>query len=43
MPPADAEQPEGADRVRMIESIELRLREFDCGTVSRPGESRCGG
>ncbi len=37
MPPADAEQPEGADRVKTIEWIEQRLREFDCGAVSRPG------
>ena len=37
MPPADAEQPEGADRVKTIEWIERRLREFDCGAVSRPG------
>ena len=37
MPPADAEQPEGADRVKTIEWIEQRLREFDCGAASRPG------
>ncbi len=37
MPPADAEQPEDADRVKTIEWIEQRLREFDCGTASRPG------
>ncbi len=37
MPPADAEQPEGVDRVKTIEWIERRLREFDCGAVSRPG------
>jgi len=37
MPPADAEQPEGVDRVKTIEWIEQRLREFDCGAVSRPG------
>ena len=37
MPPADAEQPEGADRVKAIEWIEQRLREFDCGAASRPG------
>ena len=37
MPPADAEQPDGADRVKTIEWIEQRLREFDCGAASRPG------
>lgn len=37
MPPADAEQPEGADRVKTIEWIEQQLREFDCGAASRPG------
>lgn len=37
MPPADAEQPEDADRVKTIEWIEQRLREFDCGAASRPG------
>ena len=37
MPPADAEQPEGAQRVQAIEWIEKRLTEFDCGTASRPG------
>ncbi|MDX1926704.1 MAG: DUF1592 domain-containing protein [Pirellulaceae bacterium] len=37
MPPADAEQPEDADRVKTIEWIEQRLREFDCGSASRPG------
>ncbi len=37
MPPADAEQPEVADRVKTIEWIEQRLREFDCGAASRPG------
>ncbi len=37
MPPADAEQPEGADRVQLIEWIEQRLRKFDCGSVNRPG------
>ena len=37
MPPADAEQPDGAERVQSIEWIEQRLRQFDCGTASRPG------
>jgi len=37
MPPADAEQPEVADRVQAIEWIEQRLRKFDCGSASRPG------
>ena len=37
MPPADADQPEGAERVQVIEWIEQRLREFDCGKASRPG------
>ncbi len=37
MPPADAEQPDGAERVQSIEWIEQRLRQFDCGSVSRPG------
>jgi hypothetical protein len=37
MPPADAEQPDGAERVQSIEWIEQRLREFDCGSVNRPG------
>ncbi len=37
MPPADADQPEGAERVQTIEWIEQRLRVFDCGTASRPG------
>ncbi len=37
MPPADSEQPEGADRVQAIEWIEQRLRKFDCGSASRPG------
>ena len=37
MPPADAEQPENAERVQAIEWIEQRLRQFDCGSVSRPG------
>ncbi len=37
MPPADSEQPEGADRVEAIEWIEQRLRKFDCGSASRPG------
>ena len=37
MPPADSEQPEDADRVKTIEWIEQRLREFDCGSASRPG------
>jgi hypothetical protein len=37
MPPADAEQPDGAERVQAIEWIEQRLRQFDCGSASRPG------
>jgi len=37
MPPADAEQPDGAERVQTIEWIEQRLRQFDCGSASRPG------
>ncbi len=37
MPPADADQPEGAERVQVIEWIEQRLQEFDCGNASRPG------
>lgn len=37
MPPADAEQPDGAERVQSIEWIEQRLRQFDCGSASRPG------
>ncbi|MCC6510843.1 MAG: DUF1592 domain-containing protein [Pirellulaceae bacterium] len=37
MPPADADQPEGAERVRLIEWIEQRLKQFDCGSASRPG------
>ena len=37
MPPADSDQPEGADRVQAIEWIEQRLRKFDCGSASRPG------
>ena len=37
MPPADAEQPNGAERVQSIEWIEQRLRQFDCGSASRPG------
>jgi mono/diheme cytochrome c family protein len=37
MPPADADQPEGAERVQTIEWIEQRLRVFDCGSASRPG------
>lgn len=37
MPPADSEQPEDADRVKLIEWIEQRLRQFDCGSASRPG------
>lgn len=37
MPPADAEQPDNAERVHAIEWIEQRLRQFDCGSASRPG------
>ncbi len=37
MPPADAEQPENTERVQAIEWIEQRLRQFDCGSASRPG------
>ncbi len=37
MPPADSDQPEATERVQVIEWIEQRLREFDCGSASRPG------
>ncbi len=37
MPPADAEQIAGADRVALSTWIEARLQDFDCGSVSRPG------
>lgn len=37
MPPADAEQPGGAERVQVLEWIEQRLRKFDCGNAARPG------
>ncbi len=37
MPPADAEQPDDTQRVQLIEWLEQRLRQFDCGTVNRPG------
>ncbi|MGN6133800.1 MAG: DUF1592 domain-containing protein [Aureliella sp.] len=37
MPPADSDQPEGVERVELIQWIEQRLQQFDCGSVSRPG------
>jgi Protein of unknown function (DUF1592)/Protein of unknown function (DUF1588)/Protein of unknown function (DUF1587)/Protein of unknown function (DUF1585)/Protein of unknown function (DUF1595)/Planctomycete cytochrome C len=37
MPPAESEQPEDLQRVQLIEWIGERLRQFDCGSVSRPG------
>ena len=37
MPPADAEQPKAQERMRLRESLQARLSDFDCGSVSRPG------
>ncbi len=37
MPPADSEQPNDTERVKLLEWIEQQLSEFDCGSVSRPG------
>lgn len=37
MPPADYDQPDSRERVALIEMLETRLGDFDCGEVSRPG------
>ncbi len=37
MPPADAEQPEVADRLAAVQAVRHELNVFDCGSVSRPG------
>ncbi len=37
MPPADADQPDDRQRVELVEWIETRLHDFDCGEVQNPG------
>jgi mono/diheme cytochrome c family protein len=37
MPPADYDQPTSVDRVAAIDWVETQLKNFDCGSVSRPG------
>ncbi len=37
MPPVDSEQPSMADRVALKAWLEVRLQDFDCGNISRPG------
>lgn len=37
MPPADYDQPNSVDRVAAIDWVETQLKNFDCGSVSRPG------